>query len=406
MRKGAVAVIAAGAAVAAGVVLSSRSAPPVTSPLSAAVRLPVVNEPAAAAAAAGQATAGHVSTTTLTSSWTHDGSTPLPRPRHVVAQALPRQLIVPDLIGVLPSGISKAQISAIAKLAGVRGLLVTDGGQITINGRPAGVLGVTPGAFRSWTPPQTAAKTSLWTGLQAGALVANAGAAAHLGLHAGKAYPAVAAIRTRLRLAGSAPLGVPGVDAVVDAQESRQLGLVKNVAVLINAPGDRLTSLAASVRSVLGAKGQVVRLVPLTTTGRLPVDSHVPAGRPTNYIDLFRASAAKYCPGLSWTVLAAIGEIESADGVNVGPSTAGALGPMQFMPTTWAIWGTVAFGETGPPNIMDPYDAVPAAARMLCANGGANGDAGLSQAIFDYNHADWYVAEVLDLAAEYAREYG
>ncbi len=54
---------------------------------------------------------------------------------------------------------------------------------------------------------------------------------------------------------------------------------------------------------------------------------------------------------------------------------------------------------------MNPFDAVPSAARLLCADGAASGGAGLRQAIFSYNHADWYVDEVLSLAAEYAREY-
>ena len=105
------------------------------------------------------------------------------------------------------------------------------------------------------------------------------------------------------------------------------------------------------------------------------------------------------------TVLAAIGQIESADGTNEGPSTAGAMGPMQFLPSTWALWGIDGFGETGPPNILDPYDAVPAAARLLCADGAAAGGSSLYHAIFDYNHADWYVNEVLGLAAEYAADY-
>jgi membrane-bound lytic murein transglycosylase B len=104
-------------------------------------------------------------------------------------------------------------------------------------------------------------------------------------------------------------------------------------------------------------------------------------------------------------VLAAIGEIESGDGSNDGPSTAGALGPMQFMPATWAGWATDGFGETGMPDISNPLDAVPSAARLLCADGAATGTSGLSAAVFDYNHASWYVSEVLDLAGEYAREY-
>ena len=108
---------------------------------------------------------------------------------------------------------------------------------------------------------------------------------------------------------------------------------------------------------------------------------------------------------MSWTVLAAIGQIESGDGSNMGPSTAGALGPMQFLPSTWAEWGITAFGETGPPNIMDPFDAVPSAARLLCADG-AGTPAGLRGAIFAYNHATWYVNEVLALARQYARDYG
>ena len=72
---------------------------------------------------------------------------------------------------------------------------------------------------------------------------------------------------------------------------------------------------------------------------------------------------------------------------------------------TWAVWGIDGFGDTGPPNIMNPFDAVPSAARMLCADGAAQGGQQLRQAIFDYNHATWYVDEVLTLAAEYAREY-
>jgi membrane-bound lytic murein transglycosylase B len=105
---------------------------------------------------------------------------------------------------------------------------------------------------------------------------------------------------------------------------------------------------------------------------------------------------------MSWTVLAAIGQIESGDGANNGPSSAGALGPMQFMPATWAQWGINGFGPPGSPDIMNPLDAVPSAARMLCADGAGN-PATLRGAIFSYNHATWYVDEVLALASEYAK---
>jgi membrane-bound lytic murein transglycosylase B len=78
---------------------------------------------------------------------------------------------------------------------------------------------------------------------------------------------------------------------------------------------------------------------------------------------------------------------------------------MQFLPSTWREWGITAFGESGPPDIMNPLDAVPAAARLLCA-AGAGSPRGLRGAIFSYNHATWYVNEVLALAQQYARDYG
>ncbi len=79
--------------------------------------------------------------------------------------------------------------------------------------------------------------------------------------------------------------------------------------------------------------------------------------------------------------------------------------PMQFMPSTWQAWRIDAFGQTGPPDIMNSLDAVPSSARTLRADGAAHGGASLSAAIFDYKHASWYVHEVLGLASEYAREY-
>jgi Transglycosylase SLT domain len=291
----------------------------------------------------------------------------------------PRQLIVPDLVAVVPAGITAAQVSAIGGLAGVRAVLAVAGGRVVIDGRTVSVLGVPPQAFRSWTPPATAADAAMWARLSGGELVASGDAAGGF--------------------------GIPGVDAIVDGDVAGQLGLTAGVAVLINAPGADLAALMSGVRAVTGPGGTVRNLVPAVAVTSLPVEDDVPAGRPASWLDLYRESAARYCPGLSWTVLAAIGEIESGDGASNGPSSAGALGPMQFLPSTWRIWGTDGFGRAGPPDIMNPLDAVPSAARMLCAGGAASGGAALSAAIFGYNHATWYVSDVLALAGEYAQEY-
>jgi Transglycosylase SLT domain len=314
-------------------------------------------------------------------------------------------LVVPDVIASVAGGLTPADLSRLKQLGGVRSVLAIDGARITVNGVQFTVLAAPAAALRPWTPPTTAASQRVWSAFQAGDLVTSPQAATAAHLASGGKYPVAAATNARITDGGAALLGVAGVDGVVNQAEGRKLGLVRNVAVLVNAPAADMTTLVSQVKSVLGAGAQVIRLAPVTISTSLPVDTTPPSGRPTNYLQLFQESAARYCPGLSWTVLAAIGQIESADGQNMGPSTAGALGPMQFLPSTWATWGIDGFGDTGAPDILNPFDAVPSAARLLCAGGAASGGAGLRQAIFDYNHATWYVDEVLTLAAEYAREY-
>jgi hypothetical protein len=317
----------------------------------------------------------------------------------------PRELTVPDLAVVVPAGLSQAQVSAINDLHGVRAVLAVDGGQVQVNGHDASVLGVPVAAFRAWTPPVTAAATGVWNVLAAGDMVAASSTATGLGVSPGGSYPVTAAVRTTVTVMATAPLGIPGIDAIISAPRAAQLGLAHDVAVLVSAPGASLDGLTGQIRRITGPSGRVITLVPVVRAASLPVVTAVPAGTPRSYLQLYQAAAADYCPGLSWTVLAAIGQIESGDGTNDGPSPAGALGPMQFMPGTWAEWGTDGFGQQGPPDVMNPYDAVPSAARMLCADGATDGADGLSQAIWDYNHAGWYVSDVLDLAAEYAQEY-
>jgi hypothetical protein len=327
------------------------------------------------------------------------------KPAPVNLGPAPRVLTVPDVAVVVPAGLNQAQLSAIGKLRAVRALLAVDGGQVQVNGHEASVLGVPVPAFRAWTPPVTAAAAGVWNVLAAGNMVAASQSATALGVSAGGTYPVTAAVRTTIPVLATAPLGIPGIDAIVSAQRGAQLGLVRSVAVLISAPSAGYPTLVAQIRRIIGPGGHVLNLVPVVQTAALPVITAVPAGTPRNYLELYQDSAADYCPGLSWTVLAAIGQIESGDGANDGPSSAGALGPMQFMPATWAAWGSTGFGQAGSPDVMNPYDAVPSAARLLCADGARNGNAGLSTAIYDYNHATWYVSEVLDLAAEYAQEY-
>jgi murein DD-endopeptidase MepM/ murein hydrolase activator NlpD len=111
---------------------------------------------------------------------------------------------------------------------------------------------------------------------------------------------------------------------------------------------------------------------------------------------IWQAAGEQY--GIPWTVLAAINKIESDFGRNMGPSSAGAVGWMQFLPSTWERWGTDADGD----GVADPWtapDAIYSAARYLAAAGGT---ADIARGVFAYNHAQWYVDEVLQLAQVYA----
>ena len=130
------------------------------------------------------------------------------------------------------------------------------------------------------------------------------------------------------------------------------------------------------------------------------------SGIPPSYLVLY-LGAAQTCPGLLWGVLAGIGKVESdhgqsdAPGVHSGANFAGAEGPMQFEPATFAQYAVDA-DPSMPLSVYDPADAIYTAAAMLCANGAASGTpAGISQAVFAYNHSQSYVASVLAWAARY-----
>jgi hypothetical protein len=117
---------------------------------------------------------------------------------------------------------------------------------------------------------------------------------------------------------------------------------------------------------------------------------------PPFLLPIYQACGTEY--GIPWEVLASINKIETGFGTNTNVSSAGAVGWMQFLPSSWEAFGLDANGD-GRKDPYNPVDAICAAAHYLKLAGG-NKD--LYQAIFAYNHADWYVQEVL----LYARAYG
>ena len=117
---------------------------------------------------------------------------------------------------------------------------------------------------------------------------------------------------------------------------------------------------------------------------------------PPFLLPIYQSCGTEY--GIPWQVLAGINKIETAFGTNLNVSSAGAEGWMQFIPSTWAAYGVDANND-GKKDPYNPVDAICAAARYLRA---AGGDHNVRQAIFAYNHASWYVDEVL----LYANQYG
>ncbi len=296
-------------------------------------------------------------------------------------------LVVPDLLVTGTRTITAVQLAALRKIIGVTSLVPVSVGTIRLAGGPVTALGADPSTVRPVTPAPTAASDPLWRSVARGELMTTFATATAQHLRLGSAVP----IGGRaVRLGSFADLRLPGIGALAGPQLARALRLVPQAGVILTAPSRDVRGLDADVRQILDQPAVAI------------LRPFVPAlsGRATLSKPLYE-QAAVTCPGLPWTVLAAIGGIESDHGADTAVSPAGAEGPMQFLPATFAEYGVDA-DHDGQASIDDPADAVYSAARMLCHDGAGRGGAPLRGAIFAYNHAEWYVDAVLQLAAQYA----
>jgi hypothetical protein len=320
----------------------------------------------------------------------------------VVQQVPPlHTLTPPDVVVTLRHPAGRSAVQHLRAFPGVRTVAVADRGWVRLGGTKLRVLGVPLTSIRGFTPSLTASSTALWQSVARGEVTvgyANNRRLTHrlgdtLVAHGG--HGAV----TRLRIGAFATIGLTGAQALVSEPAATTLGLAPRRELLIAAPKVPLESLTSDIRMVFGASARI------DVTRAAPVDQSVlsPYAQetiPATYLALYRRAAVT-CPGLPWTVLAGIGTVETGNGRDVHRSTAGAEGPMQFLPSTWARWGYDADGD-GKADINDPVDAVFSAARYLCAAGAGRGGQSLDDAIFSYNHAWWYVREVIEIANQYA----
>lgn len=150
-------------------------------------------------------------------------------------------------------------------------------------------------------------------------------------------------------------------------------------------------TLRADARDVVAARRSLVRLTPPT---RLPLSAFRtgPAEPAARLLAHYREAERRF--GVPWPVLAAVNLVETAFGKMRSRSTAGAQGPMQFLPATWR-----AYGLGGDVDV--PRDAILGAANLLRASGAP---ADLRRALYAYNHSTLYVDAVLAYARVMRRD--
>lgn len=154
-------------------------------------------------------------------------------------------------------------------------------------------------------------------------------------------------------------------------------------------------NVAASPQSVAASESQLAAMLASSEASAASLAFY---RIPLFLLPIYKAAAVQY--GVPWQILAAINEIETDYGSDLSVSSAGAVGWMQFMPSTWLQYGVDAL-DAGYADPYNPVDAIFAAARYLRAAGAAKD---LRKAILAYNHSEEYVDSVL-LRAELISTY-
>ncbi len=185
------------------------------------------------------------------------------------------------------------------------------------------------------------------------------------------------------------------------------IGLLTGAVIVIPTDGAQNSNKLEHVHPVKLEHVQPVKLEhvqpPATTAAPSDASALARADIPPRFLALYLVAGRRY--GLDWSVLAAVGKLESdhgrsrLPGVNGGTNPVGAAGPMQFLPATWRRYGA-SVAARGEVDVYDPADAVAAMAGYLRASGAP---VDWPSALYAYDHSARYVREVLALAGRYKR---
>ncbi len=180
-------------------------------------------------------------------------------------------------------------------------------------------------------------------------------------------------------------------DLIEDVEEKRERIREERIEIdPVFREKDGTPSTGNPTRVVTGAPGQTFDELPSPENARAVPNFIIEKFRvPIFLLPIYQAAGTQY--GIRWEILAAINEIETDYGRNLSVSSANAVGWMQFLPSTWRAYGLDA-NKDGKKDPYNPVDAIFAAANYLDAAGYSEN---VRQAIFAYNHADWYVDSVM-----------
>ncbi|MCD0448116.1 hypothetical protein LO762_02730 [Actinocorallia sp. API 0066] len=162
----------------------------------------------------------------------------------------------------LPEGVAVR----VRRLKGVKVAEVVDGARTQVAGRQVGLLGVDPSTFRNLAPKESAKLDGLWRNVAGGDVVISfTGPALGTVVKAG-----ASGLGASARIGAVAPIGVPGVQAIVSREQAQRLGLATGNAMVVSAPGADLKGLRTRLRKVL-PKDVKVTVLPQQRSGTVQV---------------------------------------------------------------------------------------------------------------------------------------